>query len=337
MIRRILAATLIVVVCGVLAIAAWPQLFRLEWAPLVAQIVSLRAASIAVAAVAALLLLIVATVSSVARRLAGSLALVLIVFCTVSLAVLATRGFGGESFATKQQGDITVLSWNTLGEAPGAQAIAELAIASDADIITLPETTEEAGIAIARNMRDAGRPMWVHTTAFDQISKARSTTLLISPDLGTYTVNRDVGNTSTLPTVVATPDNGSGPTIVSVHPVAPVEGEMANWRSDLTWLAGVCSGPDTIMAGDFNSTLDHFRRLAGGPGLDFGECVDAASAAGTAAIGTWPASAPALFGTPIDHVMATKNWVVSGMRVIDTVDDQGSDHRPIVAQLTPAP
>ena len=77
MIRRILAATLIVVVCVVLAIAAWPQLFRLEWAPLVAQIVSLRAASIAVAAVAALLLLIVAAVSSVARRLAGSLALVL--------------------------------------------------------------------------------------------------------------------------------------------------------------------------------------------------------------------------------------------------------------------
>ena len=50
--------------------------------------------------------------------------------------------------------------------------------------------------------------MWVHTVAFDLVSKARSTTLLISPELGEYTVSSagvsgPPGNTSVLPSVVA--------------------------------------------------------------------------------------------------------------------------------------
>ena len=46
------------------------------------------------------------------------------------------------------------------------------------------------------------------------------------------------------------------------------------------------------------------------------------------------AALPALLGAPIDHVMTTKQWTVTGMRVIQTLDDAGSDHRPIVVQLS---
>ena len=55
-----------------------------------------------------------------------------------------------------------------------------------------------------------------------------------------------------------------------------------------------------------------------------------------AAVGTWPTMLPALIGAPIDHVLATPNWRVSGMRVIASHDGYGSDHRPILVQLSPA-
>ncbi|MCU1406950.1 MAG: hypothetical protein JWQ43_3253 [Glaciihabitans sp.] len=336
MIRRLLAAALTLGVAIVLLIAVWPQLLHLEWHPIIAQVVSMRGASVAIAAAGLIALAIVGTVSASARRLTGSLALLLVVFGVASLAVLATRGFGSEAFAGKLGGDITVVSWNTLGDAPGSAAIAQLALDSGADIVTLPETTAQTGVEVADLMTAAGSPMWVQTIAFDEISPARSTTLLISTALGAYTVQESLGNTSTLPTVIATPDDGSGPTIAAVHPVAPVPGLMDDWRADQTWLSEICSGGNMILAGDFNATLDHWGRLASSDDSDFGSCLDAGSVSGNAAVGTWPAGLPALLGTPIDHVLFTPNWTVSGMRVVQELDDLGSDHRPIVVQLTPA-
>ena len=64
--------------------------------------------------------------------------------------------------------------------------------------------------------------------------------------------------------------------------------------------------------------------------------MDAASATDNAAVGTWPTALPALLGAPIDRVLATENWRVTGMRVIQSHDSHGSDHRPVLAQLTPA-
>jgi endonuclease/exonuclease/phosphatase (EEP) superfamily protein YafD len=63
--------------------------------------------------------------------------------------------------------------------------------------------------------------------------------------------------------------------------------------------------------------------------------VDAGDATGNAAVGTWPTNLPALLGAPIDHVMATPGWRITGMRVVTNWDGAGSDHRPIVVQLSP--
>ena len=336
MFRRTLAAIVIVVSALVLLVIAWPQLFGAAQLPILAQLVSLRGAAASVGLGIVALLVVLALVATRTRRVAASMAVIVLAFCLINLAVLSTRGFGNTTFAAATENDVTVLSWNTLGDLPGADTIAQLAIEAGADIVVLPETSRATGEAIASAMDDAGLPMVAYTSSYDEISKARSTTLLISTGLGQYTVDEQARTTSVLPSLVATPVDGTGPTIIAVHPVAPIPGEMTHWREDLQWVKNACVGGNVIMAGDFNSTLDHFAGLGTSPGAAIGECVDASLATDNAAVGTWPAAVPALLGAPIDHVMSTANWRATGMRVIETQDRSGSDHRPVVAQLTPA-
>lgn len=336
MFRRFLAAAVILAVGAALIVALWPQVFGLANAPVVAQVVSLRGLAAAVALVLVFGFTLAALISGAARRFAASLAIAMLVFVLVTAAVLSTRGFGNPGFESSTDNDVTVLSWNTLGDAPGSDVIAALALDTGAEIVVLPETSRTTGLEVAELMGDAGKPMALFTAAYDEISKARSTTLLISVDLGEYEADESAVTTSVLPTIVATPKDGTGPTIVAVHAVAPIPGEMQHWRDDLQWLKGACASDNVIMAGDFNSTLDHYSGLATSAGSVIGDCTDAADATGNAAVGTWPAALPALLGAPIDHVMSTPNWSVTGMRVIQSHDGYGSDHRPVLAQLSPA-
>ena len=333
---RLLGAAILIVVALALLFTAWPQIFGQSRTLVIAQVVSLRGLAAAVGLVLVLALTLDVLLAAPIRKFAASLAVMLLVFSLINVAVLSTRGFGSTGFQSANDNDVTVLSWNTLGDAPGADAIADLALAQGADIITLPETTERTGVLVAQRMERSGFPMTVITNAFDQVSKARSTTLLVSVALGDYQEVTDRGSTSQLPSVIAEPTDGTGPTILAVHPVAPIPGELDRWRSDLDWLSTVCTGDNVIMAGDFNSTLDHYTHLDHADGATIGDCTDAASLSGNAAVGTWPTTLPPLLGTPIDHVMLTDNWRVSGMRVIESRDGAGSDHRPLVVQLTPA-
>lgn len=349
MFRRIIAALVIGGAAVLLLVMAWPQLFGAQRLGGVAQVVSLRGAAIAVALALVVVLLLLALIIRRFRPLAASLTVLLLAFAAVSGAVLGTRGFGpGASIDAAQRADdaLTVMAWNTLGPATEPTDVASLALEVGADVVVLPETREEDAIDAALLMREAGKPMWVLTSAYDRISPARSTSMLISVSLGEYRFEPDARTTSVLPTVVATPVNGEGPTLVAVHAVAPIRGQMDNWRSDLTLLAELCSGDDIIMAGDFNSTIDHFSGLGSresaattdprATAARLGDCSDAAVLAGAGAVGTWPTWVPAPLGAPIDHVMATDDWRVDGFRVIDDRDSTGSDHRPVVAALSPA-
>ncbi|TFD57428.1 endonuclease/exonuclease/phosphatase family protein [Cryobacterium suzukii] len=343
----LLRALILLAAAVFLLVLTWPQAFGLHNTWVVAHLVSFRAIAV-IAAIVGLILLGLLRFMRPLRRTLSMAMVLLVLFAVANVGILASRGFTANAAqvstgpAGTETDTVTVLSWNTLGDVPGAAVIAELALAQDADVVTLPETTEATGIHVAEMMREAGRPMWVHTLAFDLISKARSTTLLISPDLGDYAVTNAAGsgppgNTNVLPTVVAKPVDGNGPTIVAVHAVAPIQYEMSNWRSDLDWLATQCQGDNVILAGDFNSTLDHMAgRANDNLNSVLGNCADAALSAGAAAVGTWHTSIPALLGSPIDHIMATVNWQVTALRVIESLDGAGSDHRPIVATLTPA-
>ena len=336
MFRRFLAAVVIVAVAAALIVAVWPQVFGLANQPVVAQVVSLRGLAAAVALVLVVALTLAALIARGARRFAASLAIAMLAFVLVTAAVLSTRGFGSPGFESSTDNDVTVLSWNTLGDAPGSDVIAELALDTGAEVVVLPETTRATGLEVAELMSEGGHPMALFTSAYDEISKARSTTLLISVDLGEYQADETAVTTAVLPSLVATPVDGTGPTIVAVHAVAPIPGEMEHWRDDLAWLGGACGTDNVIMAGDFNSTIDHYSGLATSAGATIGDCADAADATGNAAVGTWPAALPALLGAPIDHVMSTPNWRVTGFRVVQSHDGDGSDHRPVLAQLSPA-
>lgn len=344
MLARFFTVVISISVAGVLSIALWPQAFGLEQVTGIAQLVSLRAVALIAAVVAAAVLLLVALLGRAVRRVAASAAVLLVVFAVASGAILYQRGLGNDSFASSTDGDITVLSWNTLGNATGAEAIAQAAVNVGANVVALPETTDVAATEVAELMRAAGSPMWVHSVHFDLVADARSTSIMISPSLGDYEVSTDVGNTEVLPTVIATPVGHDGPTIVAVHAVSPIEGEMDNWRSDLAWLSTLCEGDNVILAGDFNATLDHFSNLRSDDQVmaatpeqirpDLGRCSDAARLTGNAGVGTWHTSIHALAGSPIDHVMVTPEWRVTGMSVLTDFDESGSDHRPIVAQLS---
>ena len=317
-------------------VVAWPQVFGLERAPIVAQAVSLRGLASAIALVLVVVFTLVALLSPQARRFAASLAVVLLAFVAINVAVLSIRGFGNAGFESATDDDVTVLAWNTLGDLPSAEVIAELIVDTGAEAVVLPETTAQHGADIQAALATLGHDFQTQTVAYDEISKARSTTLLVSSTLGAYAVDESVETTLMLPTIVATPVDGTGPTIIAVHAVAPLPGELANWDADLAWLANACGTPNVIMAGDFNSTLDHYTGLGSSVDTALGDCVDAASVTDNAAVGTWPTAIPALLGAPIDRVLATENWRVSGMRVIQSHDQYGSDHRPVLAQLTPA-
>ena len=335
---RLLGILITVLFAIATAIVVWPQFFGMEQVFPFAQLVAVRgvvAVGFGAVAVLALLLLLAKPL----RGFAASILIVALIGAGASAGIGFLRGVGPEPMPEKADGSVRVLTWNTAGEAVSAEVIAEEILASDADIVTLPETAESVGSRIAVMLREQGHPMWVHHVDFrpDVANgpQAWQTTILISPELGDYSVIRSssdgTSNTSSLPSAVVMPIDGDGPTVVAVHAVAPRPEAMRRWQSDLAWIADQCPRGDFILAGDFNATIDHMASL-GVAGGDMGHCRDAASRTGSGAVGTWPAELHELLGAPIDHVMASPDWEPTGSAVIDA---GGSDHRGLLVQLDP--
>lgn len=127
----------------------------------------------------------------------------------------------------------------------------------------------------------------------------------------------------------------AGPVLVeSAHPMAPFAlYTLPMWRADLAEQPQPDpQGPPRVLAGDFNSTLDHaaLRRL-----IATGY-VDAAAATGKGLIGTWgPYDGSPIPPVTLDRVLVDERIGVESL-VVRTVP--GSDHRMVVAGLVlPAP
>lgn len=335
---RLLGVLVTVLFAIASAVVVWPQFFQLEQTYPFAQLVAVRglvlAAFLAIALLSLLLLL-----ARPLRGFAASILIVALLAAAATGAIGAMRGFGTGTLPEKTDASVRVLTWNTAGEAVAAETVADAVLAQQADVVTLPETAESVGERIAVMLREQGQPMWVHHVRFGDVEngpQAWETTILISPELGDYSViassEDGSSNTSSVPSAVVMPLSGTGPTIVAVHAVAPRIEAMEHWQSDLKWIADQCPEGDFILAGDFNATLDHMAGLGTGGG-DMGYCRDAASRTGTGVTGTWPASYPEILGAPIDHVMASQNWEPTGSLVLDA---SGSDHRALVVQFDPA-
>jgi endonuclease/exonuclease/phosphatase (EEP) superfamily protein YafD len=250
--------------------------------------------------------------------------------------VLVVRGVGAPDMPVAQTNDVTVLSWNTLGDSVPAQVIARVAEENRATVVTLPETTEARARQVASLLGDGGAHYAVFAVSQQAGIPSRSTSVLVSRSLGTYRRVTDLGDTVGVPSVVLDPAGGqNAPRIVAVHTTAPYQPDPRSWRHDLAWAAARCSERNVLIAGDFNATIDHLDGLGTGAG-QLRACRDGALATKNAAVGTWPTSMPALIGTPIDHVLATPNWTFTGFRVLSDDDSAGSDHRPVLARLRPA-
>lgn len=335
------AWTVIGAVFGILvflagAVFVWPQWFGLQRELIISQAISFRLVMLICIAAALVVVLLLLLISRRVRALLATTALALTVLLVAGSVNYLNRGITIATEPTGSEDAIRVLTWNTLGNEPGSPTIAQLALDYDADVLMLPETTEDMGIEIAGLLAEEGRPMWVLSNTGAPGYRAAETTMLISAELGEYEITTEYGDTSALATVVAEPVDGEGPRLVAAHPIAPTYEYMDQWRSDLEWLATVCEG-NTIMGGDFNATLDHLAGLENPdvPDAVFGSCSDAGQDLGGAQAGTWTSGRPPLLVPAIDHVMSTSQWETTGFEVIQREDRSGSDHRPVFAELTP--
>ena len=119
-----------------------------------------------------------------------------------------------------------------------------------------PRRPTPLGEEVAIAMREGGSPMWVHTVAFDDISKARSTHAAHQ-----HPTSASTGRRRAPPARPATrtPCRASSPSRSTGRPAhrrrarrsRPIRWELRNWRSDLDWLAEQCAGDER----------DHGRRL----------------------------------------------------------------------------
>lgn len=309
-------------------LAVWPQLVGAQRLQVFAQLIPFRGP---VALAFAVLAAVAALVAVLRRRWAVSaaLAIVLAAAAVGNGAVLLSRGFGG-SIA---DGEVVVAAWNTYGGGASPDSIARLVRETGADVVVLPETDAVAAATVVDLLAGDGIGMTATTREADPGDDPIPTSLLLSTSMGPYALDASAGSTPGVPSGVYRPVGGDGPTIVAAHPLPPLPLIMTEWTEGMDWVAAQCTGPDVILAGDLNSTLDHLAGLGEGEAT-VGGCRDAAADAGAAALGTWPVRLPTGLAAPIDHVLVGSAWEVRSFEVRTDFDNAGSDHRPIVATLS---
>lgn len=326
--RRRLPLLVTLAIGAVLAVlAVWPQVIGAQRWQIVALVISFRAP---LALGLGVLAVVAGIVALVRRRAAVALGLAVALSAAAlgNGAVLLARGIGGST----GEGDLTVAVWNTYGGGAPPDAIARLVRESGADVVSLPETDADAAAEVVGILRRDGIEMTAATVQAAPGDRPVPTSLLVSDALGRYVLEPAAGSTPGAPSGVWRPVDGTGPTLIAAHPLPPLPLIVDEWSTGIDWVAQQCTGPDVILAGDLNSTLDHLSGLGRDGGV-VGDCQDAAQQAGAAARGTWPTSLPAAFAAPIDHVLVGSAWSVRGFEVRTDFDDAGSDHRPVVAVL----
>lgn len=325
----------VALVLGVPAVVllVWPQAFGAHAVLIVAQLIAFRTPlALALGGGA-----VVAVIVALFRRRWGIAAGVAIVLGIASVAnggVLLSRGAGPGAGAgdALPNGDLVVVAWNTQGGATLPESVAHLVLTTGADIVSLPEMDDVAVAEVARLVAREGHRMTAATAYGETGDSWIPTSLLIADGLGEYQMDSSVGSTPGVPSGVWRSVDGSGPTIVAAHPSPPLPGGMDDWRAGLQWVAEQCDAPDVIVAGDLNATADHLSGLGIGDAL-IGSCQDAAITMEVGAVGTWPTSVPAWLASPIDHVFFGAAWTVRAVQVVASLDQTGTDHRPIVAVL----
>lgn len=296
------------------ALWALVRLFGLERGASGAQLVPFTPYVAAVSLVALMLMLL--TRDRAAIVVAGLAA------AGLAMAVLP-RAFGAPSTADGPQ--LTVMSINMrLGQADPA-AIVELVRTRTVDVLTVQEYGVDGDAGLLR----AGLLTLLPNAERDPVvgspgSAVYSRLPITDPGYRTNAGGFDQAHATVH--VAATPI-----AVVSVHPRPPVDPDAArDWVTDLRAEPPSPTGGLAILAGDFNSTLDHaeLRRLIG-TGYH-----DAAAAVGAGLTSTWPYYGPRSTVTPkitLDHILVS---TAIGVRSFEAVTVPATDHRAVIATLT---
>jgi len=297
------------------AVPLFPEVFGLGGVSPFAQLTAFRPQGIAVIAVVAALALIRRT-----WRLYGALGLALAV---VAGGLVVPRVLSSPDDAPAGTTTLTVMGANVLGGGADAGRVAEVIRERRPAFVSLPEAQVDVRQRIEVGLSGLGYRGYTFQSSDAPVS---ATSVLVSPELGGVTFDTGRGATE-FGHVFVTGGTLGRLRLVAYHSYPPMLGSLGVWKRDLEAVGSWCSeGIPTIIAGDFNATVDHgpFRQALGS------SCRSVAPAVGEGLQGTWPSDRPAALRTQIDHVVVT-----NGLAPIDftSYDILGSDHRAVVARL----
>ena len=267
------------------------------------------------------LVVVVAVVALLRQRLAAVVAAVLAVLL---VSTVAPRALGGPSDPSGEPGPtVVVVSANMQYGTGSAEELVAVVRRSRASVLSVQELTP----ALVARLDAAGLATLMPERVLDARTDASGIGLFANVPLSALPVSDARQN----PLVMAAADAGSGAPleVAAVHAPPPLRGvRTIAWQHDLRALPRATpDGALRVLAGDFNSTLDHaeLRRL-----LDSGYA-DAAAEVGAGLQFTWPRRRQWWpLPVAIDHVLADERI---GVREFSVHTIPGTDHRAVVAEL----
>jgi endonuclease/exonuclease/phosphatase (EEP) superfamily protein YafD len=251
------------------------------------------------------------------RTLRIGAALVLMAYLVTFANPRAVIGCGGRS----ADDQIRIVEHNVYLYQGDPVRVASALTASAADIVVLVEVWPEFMEALARQPGLDGYAYRATEPSYTPTGLAIWSRWPLDA-----TAVDTVGRRQFIHTAVQRPD---GPfTVMAVHTSGPVEpSSVGDWGDQLRYLASFDHSQPTVLAGDFNATIDHaqFRRLLASGWSD----VHTTKGCGFDL--TWPTS----WGTGValmrlDHVLVTDHFEVLA---VDLGDPNGSDHRSVIAAV----
>jgi len=221
--------------------------------------------------------------------------------------------------------EITIYTHNTYWQQGNPAAIAATVAESDADIVVLQEVWPALRDTLTRSDALAGLSHRV-----DNVDDGSPGLLVWSRWPLDGSIQAIAPGRARYQASVATPNGAL--TVNAVHLPAPVSAERtADWSNDLRHLGELDIAGPAVMVGDFNATSDHaqFRSL-----LSKG-WTDAHIPKGCGFDATWPKGRTIPFAfLRLDHVLVSDGIEVLAVQL---GDENGSDHRPVVASIRLGP
>lgn len=267
--------------------------------------------------------LVVAVVAAALRRrrLMTVAALVVAVYATLLVPrVMADNPTPAAATSTSAGTGLTVMTANVWYGSADVGALVALVRRERPDVLSVQELTAEA----VTRLDAAGLAELLPHRALRPMPGTQGTGLYARTPL---TDTGQLPGTYFTQVRARTVHKGVTLDLVAVHPQPPMPWNTRLWRHEMAQLprADRGDGAVTVLAGDFNATLDHsLLRTLIATGY-----TDAAAAAGAGLVPTWSSLDRGGLPVTIDHVLV-EGGRASAVRVYDV---PGSDHRAVVANL----